>query len=40
MSVDQLRPIPASARSDLPAIIVDIGRAGDVSVVRVAGGWT
>ncbi|EWM12138.1 STAS domain-containing protein [Kutzneria sp. 744] len=37
MSVDQLLPIPAWARSGLPAIIVDVGRVGDVSVVRVAG---
>jgi anti-sigma B factor antagonist len=37
MSVDQLRLIPAWARSGLPAIIVDVGRVGDVSVVRVAG---
>jgi hypothetical protein len=37
MSVDQLRPIPAWTRSGLPAIIVDVGRVGDVSVVRVAG---
>ena len=37
MSVDQLLPIPARAQSGLPAVIVDVGRVGDVSVVRVAG---
>jgi anti-sigma B factor antagonist len=37
MSVDQLRPIPARAPSGLPAIIVDVGRVGDVSVVSVGG---
>ncbi|MEV6605798.1 hypothetical protein [Kutzneria sp. NPDC051319] len=37
MSVDQLRLIPAWARSGLAATIVDVARVGDVSVVRVAG---